>query len=131
MKDAIQVGKFIDDLQSDIDKMWKSSQGSQEVEYFLPSKVEYVCFVDYSFLGKGPKRDLYNKLKQVYYEYENLIFYPIGSAEGLDAKEIKHIDIEKIIENENPFCIENIKGKVKMIIKKEYGEALVMIEKNE
>jgi hypothetical protein len=126
---AIQVGQFVDDLQSDIDKMWKSSQGSQETEYFLPSKVGYVCFVDYFSNKKGTNQEFYSKLKQVYNEYENLIFYPVGSAQGLDAVEIKNINIEKITENENPFCIENIKGKVEMIIKKEYGEALVMIER--
>ena len=71
--------------------------------------------------------NFYRELEQAYYENENLFFYPIGSAQGLNAKEIKHIDLEKITENENPFCIENIDGKVNLIIKKDFGETLVTI----
>lgn len=127
IQDAVKVGQFIENLQSDIDKIWKSNQGSQKVEYFLPSKIEYVCFVDYFSAKKGKNQEFYKELKQFYYENENLIFYPGGSAEELNAFEIKHIDIEKITENENPFCIENLKGKVKIIIKKNYEDALVMI----
>ena len=47
-----------------------------------------------------------------------MFFYPVGSGEGTDAENIEHIDIGNITENENPFCIENIKGKVTMTIKK-------------
>jgi hypothetical protein len=53
----------------------------------------------------------------------------LGSAQGLNAKEVKHIDIEKTTEEDNPLCIEKIKGKVKMRLEKDFGEALVSIEK--
>ena len=102
-----QVGQFVDGLQTDVDKIWKGSQGSQEVQYFLPKKIKKVCFTDD--------------------EYGNLFFDPLGSSEGMDSIEIKHIDIEKITGNEDPFCIENIDGKVKMTVKKSFGEALVII----
>ena len=107
MQRIAQVGQFVDCLQSDVDKMWKGTQGSQEAEYSLPKKIKEVCFTDD--------------------EYENLFFYPEGSSEGFNSIEIKHIDIEKITENENPFCIQNTDGKVKMIVKKGFGEELVMI----
>ena len=128
MQKAIQIGQFVDGLKSNVDKMWNAPKGSDEFEYFLPKKIESVCFVDYSSPKKGVNQELYQELKQFYYEYENLFFYPGGSAEGLNAVEIEHIDIEKITAKENPFCIENIKGKVKMTLKKDYGEALVMVE---
>ena len=121
---------FKEDLQEDVDKMWKGSGSLTKPDgYILPKKIEYACFVDYSSSEKGLNQELYRKLKQVYYEYENLIFYPVGSAEGLDAAEIKHIDIEKITEVENPYCIENINGKVKLTIKRDYNEELVLIER--
>ena len=103
IQDAMKIGQFGDRLQSDIDKLWRGSQGSQEVEYFLPSKIESVCFVDD--------------------EYENLVFHSESFIEG---KKIDNIDIEKITE-EGDFCIDVIKGKIKMTIKKDYGEALVII----
>ena len=37
--------QFIDDLSSDIDKVWKSSQGSQEFTYSIPSSISGICFV--------------------------------------------------------------------------------------
>ncbi|GAH39661.1 unnamed protein product, partial [marine sediment metagenome] len=50
---SAQIGKFKNDLQSDIDRIWRGSQGSEEQEYFLPSKVKYVCFVNYSVGAMG------------------------------------------------------------------------------
>ena len=102
MQDEIKIGQFTNDLQLDINSMWEGS-GSQEVEYSLPSKIESVCFTDD--------------------EYENLIYH---SKNFILGKKIDNINITKITE-EGDFCIDNIKGKVKMIIKKDYGEALVTI----
>jgi len=107
LQDSVKLAQFGDDLQSDIDKMWKGSQGSQEVEYSLPTKIRSVCFKDE--------------------EYENMVF---RSDKFVEGRKIEHIDIENTLAGEDSFCIENINGKVKMVIEKEYGEALVTI-KNE
>jgi len=105
IQDSVKIAQFEDDLQSDIDKMWKGSQGSQEVEYSLPAKIKSVCFKDD--------------------EYENLVFRADKFIEGI---KINHIDIEKTLAGEDSFCIDNVNRKLKMRIKKEYGEALVTIE---
>lgn len=125
-KDLVRL--FVNDLKNDVDSAWKGTQSSQEITYTLPKKIEYACFVDYSSREKGVNKEFYRELKKVYYEYENLIFYPVGSSQGLDAVEIKYINIEKITEEDNPFCIENIDGKVTITIKKNFGEELVFIE---
>lgn len=129
VKDSIEIGKFAEGLQNDIDKMWKSSQGSQPVEYVLPLDVEFVCFVDYSSGEKGADSNKYKELKKVYDDMQNLIFYPVGSGKGLDATTIEHLNLEKITEKENPFCVENKYGKVEMTIKKNFDDALVVVEK--
>ncbi len=126
-QNSTQIVKFSRDLQEDIDKMWKGSQGTQQKEYFLPSKIDYVCFIDYLSSDRGRYDDFFDELDQFFYETENLFFYPAGSASGLDSKEMKHIDINKMTDSNNPFCLKNEKGKVKMVIKKEFGEALVTI----
>ena len=128
-QDSHLVLLFVNGLKDDVDDAWKSPQSSQEIEYRLPKKIDYACFVDYSSKAKGAHQEFYDKLKKLYYEYENLIFYPVDFSQTLGAVEIKHLDIEKITENQNPFCIENINGKVKMIIKKDYAEELVWIER--
>ena len=125
---SAQIAKFRNDLQSDVDKLWKGSQGSQEQEYFLPSKIKYVCFIDYSLGAEGQYRDFYNELQLSFYGGdENLFFYPLGSSEGLDSTEIKHINLEEMTRDENPFCIRNTKGKLKITLKKNYGDASVTI----
>lgn len=106
LQDTMKIAQFGSNLQSDIDKVWKSSQSSNEYKYILPSKIDAVCFRDD--------------------EVENLIFQ---SKRIIKGKNILHIDIEKTIGSGEQLCINNTKGEVKMIIKKGYGEALVTIAK--
>jgi len=128
IKDSVEIGKFVNDLQDDVNKMWTSSQGSQEEEYFIPSKVEQVCFIDYNSASRGEDSEIYRSLKQVSYGNENIFFYPLGSGKGLDATRIEHLDIEKITSEKNPYCIESKKGKIKILISKNFDEDLVRIE---
>lgn len=103
-QDTINIEKFGEGLQSDIDNLWKGSDGSQEVEYTLPSKISAVCF----------RKD----------EYENLYFEPKNIFAG---KEIEHLNILSILNGETSACFDNIHGKVKMTLKKSFGEVLVTI----
>ena len=126
---SIQIGQFINSyLQPDIDKMQKGSQGSVTKEYNLPSKIDYVCFVDFSKPSSGPNADLYSDFQLFSSGGESNIFlYPISAAGGFESTRINHIDTEKITEQENPYCIENIKGKVRVVIKIDIGETLVTL----
>lgn len=107
LQDSVKIAQFSDDLQYDIDKVWKGSQSEREVDYSLPTKIKSVCFKDDN--------------------YENLVF---RSDKFIERNKIEHINITKITKD-GEFCVENINGKVRMIIKKEYGDALVTIIKNE
>ena len=129
-KDTMVVGKFVERLEEDTEKIWKSTQGSQEFSYSIPSDIELVCFVDYDHESEGQYSDLYYTLKQAFFEKENMFFYPIGSGNGLDSTEIAHLDMNATTFEENPFCIRN-DGEIKMILKKNYRDSLVRIEKVE
>jgi len=104
-QEGVIIEQFKKNLQDDIDKMWKGSQGSQQVEYNLPEKIRSICFVDD--------------------EYENVVF---NSDKIVGGAKIEHIDIEQTLGNGNSLCIMN-NEKIRMTIKKDYGEALVTIEK--
>ena len=95
----ITTKKFIEDFQNDVDKMWKSTQGSQEVEYSLPTKIEEICFRN-----------------------SELYFKPIGVGGDSDYKEMEHLNVA------DNFCIKSSDGKIKMTIKKDFDEVLVKIE---
>lgn len=128
LQKTVQIGKFVENLQFDIDKTWKSSQGSQEFSYNLPSRIQKVCLVDFDKSGTGKDNEIYFDLKKSFYGSENLVFYPIGSGEGLDSTIIEHIDLDKITEFQNPFCVENKNGKVNFTISMEFGDNLVKIK---
>jgi len=103
MQEAVQSKQFIDDLQTDIDKIWKSTQASQQKEYLIPSKIKEVCF----------QED----------EHENIIF--IGT--DLPGAMINHLNLIGTLNEKKQFCIESAKGKITMTIKKDYGENFPII----
>ena len=106
LQDTIKISQFENNLQSDINKVWQSPEGSQNVEYLLPTKITSVCFQNDSF--------------------QNLIF---NSNNIIPGTNINNIDIIKIIGTNKQLCITNVDGKVDMVIKKDYGDALVTITK--
>jgi hypothetical protein len=106
LQKTIQIENFLRDFQNDVDKMWKSPQGSQVITYSLPTKITSICFVDD--------------------EFQNLKF---TSNEIIVGKMIENLNMAEITAVENPFCIGNIKGKIRLTIAKDFGETLVRVER--
>lgn len=130
ISDVAQLTQFKDKVQEDVNKLWKGSQGSQTVEYSLPSGIQKICFIDYSDPNpKGRNSLIYTELRNNFMEFENLFFYPKGSSEGLDSFELKHLNLEESVIEENPLCFDNEKGKVYFRIEKDFGESVVRITK--
>lgn len=121
---------FREDLQDDIDKIWRGAGSLTNPDgYILPDEIKLVCFVDSDSSARGKNSNLFIELKKAYYEDENLVFYPVGSAQGLDAVKINHLNIGEITSKENPFCISNGDGRIQLTIKRDYGEEGVLIER--
>lgn len=126
----IQIGQVVTYLQEDIDKMWKGSQGYVQKEYVLPSKIDYVCFADFLKSGSGPKANLYHDFQLFSSGGEsNMFIYPREAAESYESLILKHISIMNITKEENPYCIENVNGKVKIGIKIDIGDTLVTLSR--
>ena len=65
LKDTTQIAKFADDLQFDIDRIWKGSQANQARNYILPAGIDLVCLIDYnSGTGNG---EIYDELESAFY----------------------------------------------------------------
>lgn len=126
---TLQAGTLVNDLQDYVTKMWRGGQGSQQYIFSLPSKTQAICLADFNSQKAGPKENLYNELSMAFFENENLVFYPVGSAEGLDAAIIEHINITKITSQENPYCFTANKGKIKVVVKMTPGDSLVTLER--
>ena len=74
--DSAQSAKLRDSIQSDINKIWQGTLGSQKVEYFVPSKTDALCFVDFSQGMIGSSQSVYDELQRAFYGAENLFLYP-------------------------------------------------------
>jgi hypothetical protein len=126
---TVEAGKFTSDLQNDIDQMWRGVEGSQQYEFPLPTDVKKICITDFSANAIGANSNLYHDLNKFYSGTENLFFYPPGSGEGFDAITLKNINLIKTTANENPLCFDNVDGKIKLIVKKDFGENLVTMSR--
>ncbi|MFH1365163.1 MAG: hypothetical protein ABIH28_01095 [archaeon] len=121
MKEKIEIGKFLNDLQSNVNTYWKANQGTDQFSYFLPVGIKEVCFLNKETSGIGPKENIYDELEKYLSEGDNLIFYPIGSAKSVKSAKIEHIDLAEMTKQENPLCFENKNGKTTLSLEQEYG----------
>jgi len=116
VSDEAKIGKFIENLRGDVNRLWQSSHASQVFTYELPNKVEKVCFVENG--------------------YKNLAFIPRESSSFIEVN-ITHFDIAKTLDESNEnnvddgleklgegLCFEN-NGKINILLKKDYGEEKV------
>ena len=128
-QNSAKAGKFVSDLQSDVNRVWQSTQASELEEYPVPSGVDYVCFIDFSSDSRGENSVFYSEIKNgVDYINSNFAFYPVKYQEDWSGK-IKNIDIQATTSEENPLCISVNNGKASLYLKRDYGEAQVTIAK--
>ena len=127
ISNAAKLAQFKDDLQEDMDRLWRGSRGNQTLTYNLPSKITYVCFANYSEGERGDGSIYYDEMERSFFEIENMFLYPPESSEGLEATKINHLNLDETTKFSNPLCIENKKGILTMTIVKGYGESLVTI----
>ena len=108
----IQTKTFVNDLNYDIDKLWKANSGSQPVTYALPGNIEKVCFSEDTF--------------------EKDINIEIRGKTLIGDYNIEHAKLsEDFSKGSGGNCVSVEKGKIKLQLEKDYGENLVTIEKIE
>ena len=125
-----QIGLFVEDFQSEIDKTWNSQNSNFEFKSRLPNKLRYVCFADLSedVTATGITGDIGRELGVYRGHIANMFLYPTEPACNMVFHEIEHLDIDKIISNQNnPYCIRIDDGSIKVQITKDFNERLVSI----
>lgn len=126
----LQGGQVINAIQEDIDALWRSTTfGVTQKTYVAPSRVEAVCFVDFSSSARGAQSALMDDLSLANYGSENFVFYPFGSVEGLESTTINHLDLPSIVARENPYCVTVEDGKISLTLEKVRGEALIRVRR--
>jgi len=124
LKKCAEVGLFYNDLQEAIDRVWKSSSKTEQLNIILPGGIEEVCFVNFTQpMNNGD----YASIKQRYGFYNPTLFLnPPEKACDMPYQVMKHINITRITERSNPQCIKNEEGKT-IKISKDYYESLVSV----
>jgi len=117
-----QIGGFYDSLQEAVDEAWTSQSSDFEFEIEL-SGIEKICFAN---LSEAPTNsEEYEQIKN-YEVYEaNVFLIPAEKTCNMPYKNIKHLDLVKIIEERNPYCVEVDLG---LKIKKDFYDKLVRVE---
>jgi len=103
---SADVGLFYEDLQGAVDDALASQQTSdKKFEINLPGAVKKVCFANLSAeITANPEE--YDQIEIYEFKSANVFLVPPGAAEGLKHKQIEHLDIGKITEAENPYCVD-------------------------
>ena len=105
----IQTKTFVNDLNYDIDKLWRS-QGSQPVTYTVPVNVERVCFSED--------------------EFEKDINMEIMGGKSIETYDLVHAKLsDDFSSGKGGDCVSVEKGKIALQLEKEYKETLVTIRK--
>ena len=134
-RDCSQAGLFINDLRSEVDSVWMSSETSRDVfSATLPSGIKYVCFADLEAEELSGDNSIIREIERNPAD-RNMFFYPSRYSCDMPSQIIEHINITEIISDEfgniaeNPYCIENKNGRTSMTIEKDYYESLVSIRR--
>lgn len=116
-----EIGLFKENLQDEINTAWASDEVSGKVKGSLPLAIEEVCFIDSS----NSYDRKYEEAGRYLSTDDNMFFYPLEkSCEGLKSFYLKHINIKKITEAKNPYCVKN-SGTIELKIEKKFDDSLV------
>jgi hypothetical protein len=120
------VGFAYDDLQKYVDNAYQSSSTTKDSSLNLPG-IKKICFANLSKPITGDL-DVYKEINVYEFEEANVFLFPPKSACEIPFKFIKHINLDKIIEKENPYCIDIEDGEAIISIKKDYYDKAVTLQ---
>jgi hypothetical protein len=117
------VGLFYTELQEAVDNSWRGQSSETTFKINLPSEIKTICFSNLSSEITG-EIEYYNQIKN-YDVYEaNTFLIPPENAQQMQWKLIKHLDIENITQNQNPYCVSTSQN---LKLKKGFYDQLVSI----
>jgi hypothetical protein len=116
-----QVSKFKSDFQADINKMWRSTQGSQSLVYYIPKGIKQACFVNNRPNPRTLKTENMYFMPDDEYQFDGYLFENVNLG--------KTLSLATPVTNPRKLCIDIVNGKISLTIKKDYNENSVTIIK--
>lgn len=120
------VGMFYRELQSVVDDTLREQASEVSFDIDLPSEIEMVCFANLSakITNNGVE---YEAIRNFEVYEANVFLVPPEYAQGMGWKLIEHINVTRITEKENPFCVS---AESELRIKKGFYDRLVWVGKD-
>jgi len=122
--ESSEVGIFYRDLQYAVDEALSEQYGESPFPINLPSKIKKVCFANLSSEITNDGVD-YKLIKDYEIYNSNVFLVPPEYAKGMQYKLIEGINISRITNEANPYCVD-VKDGLK--INKEFYGNLVWVE---
>jgi hypothetical protein len=122
--DTVSVGMFYDELQAAVDDAWSEQSGEFDFKINLPGGIDEVCFGNLSNAITNVD-DKYTEILNYDVYDANTFLVPPEKAENMQWKLINHLNISKITEGDNPYCVPVENG---LRIKKGFYDKSVVIE---
>ena len=121
------VGMFYDELQRGVDDVWATQESNREFEMDLPSGVMKICFGNLTgeISQTDEVLDDYGEISIYKYQDANVFLSQAGEACEMQFSKIEHINITKITENRNPYCVDVSRG---LVLKKGFYDKFVVVE---
>jgi hypothetical protein len=127
LQKCTQVGSFYQDLQDKVNEAYSGTGYKDWMSVSLPSGVKEVCFADLKARQSGKFKEEYDALNHLEDYDANTFLYPEGGACNMEYSLIEHLDLSKIIQTHNPYCISTDKD-IEVIFEM-YGKGVILREK--
>jgi len=123
-----EIGIFLDRFQTDIKKTWNAQADSHVFKGNLPSRLDYVCFMNLTESVTGQLPEIGRELTLFEGRRANLFFYPYGKTCEIQYKQINHLDLKAITARENPYCIPIEGGRISIRVEKGLDDRFVRVK---
>ncbi|MGC9309753.1 MAG: hypothetical protein ACP5D2_03620 [Candidatus Nanoarchaeia archaeon] len=97
-----KIGQFYDKLQAGVREAHFSQESNVLFEPDLPSGIEQICFGNLS--KEITNQEAYNQI-EIYKQGDNIFLLPQNEACEMSNNQIRYLNISKMIEQENPYCL--------------------------
>lgn len=118
------VGLFYKELQEKVDEAWSGQSSESKFTIDLPSGITEVCFANLTQPITGSLSE-YQMIKNYDVYDANTFLIPPENAEDMEWKLIKHLNISKMTEKSNPYCVDVSQD---LMIKKGFYDKSIIIE---
>jgi hypothetical protein len=117
-----EVGQFYEGFQNEVDNVWKSQESEKSYDLDLPAGIDEICFANFSMSITNSL--IYEEVSLFEFDDVNAVLLPYQKACDMAGKNIKHLDVSKIVVNENPKCF----SAGEIVLKKGFYDKYAFIE---